>query len=1774
MRKKLTIIIVLIFIILMSTSAFAIEDDSLDIINTEFDNNTLIVGDYIFDLNITNDNSYNLNNFVTATRTAFINVITSDNELYYKDNGHWINLISNEEVSVNEINGNGKVKYYQMEKIKSNSIKNINVVSNNILRIYFNEGVIESEIDEYSNYRIINGNEDKPIRNCIYYSSNNNTEDGYIEITINDQLEENTTYEAVVPFNRNINGIIFHMILKKTFEMSEAKEPVIAVSIDNYDSAKQIGLNNALVNIETEVAPGITRFLSVFNINDIAEDYVIGPVRSARTYFVELSEGFNGGFAHCGGSTDSLNQIVETSLINLDEIYGSGSYFYRDNELSAPHNLFTTINNLKSGMNNKGTINSETKELFKRGSVSGGTEATEAVINYSNNFTTSFKWNEVTQQYERYENNILDKQKDDSKIVTNNVVIAYTDYENGKLKVTGGNIAHIYRNGKLYIGRWEKANSASEIKFFVNDEEFSFENGSIWISFADAINNQQNFDESKAPKFNRVIALSNTEIKLEFDKEIDIDSLDIEIIDKYGHGSDLEVLNAEYVNGSVILETSSQNSGSLYVVIINKVSDLEGNISFNITQSFGGIGIKISDAAQKLINYGIIDADYISENNSLTRAEMIVLLETLLGEDKAAAEFVLSSTFVDVDTDAWYAHYVAYAELMGYIQSGDGCFRPNDYITEDEACLMILTTLEYETNIEISIPDALALGIENNYENERFVRGSVYDMLVDMLNTKRHDSDSFLGVELGYLDKVGMNSVGYISHYERIDNIDYVTLKDLYNSEKRYAVNNMPNEILNQTIISYEIIEDGVIQLNDTISRDINDNFTSVVGIVQRIYGDYFNLEKNLMSIEDYNNLENWISTNIEWYDNVDTKCIYKNGVQIDISEIKNGDFIKIVKNSDEEVVFVNVFDVDKENLNDIETQKLLKAFVMQSDLISDYNSLYFETNNNNEIKFRSSEITYVGGIINEDTVLEKANSPYFFEESIQVDKDISLTIEPGAIIYGNNKTLELFSSILLMEGNQDNNIIINDLSIQTNNKYSELTEINIDYALLDGKSNLKLQGIVSLANSSFSNFSGISIYSDNIEDNILIQNSKFNMINSVEILLNAGTDVNNLISRNIFNDSQLNIEGYYGNKAKLVINNNLFAGRSKIYIGYARPYEVVNIVNNTFDVEEYAIRVDSNTSSDMEINANDNYFNGLNLNDAKLKILDHEDDLNIENTVIIENVLEESAINTPETVIEDIAGRNNDDYLEEYRINDKARVEAVIATDIQTIRVYFDRDVTGPAFVDNKIWNENTNTLIDFVFSYSVDGINFITIPGTVKAYQDSGNDNVLVIRTTDASTFSSTTATTFNDVFKLKLSKDVVKATDSNDTILEFANNDDAPSEVEIDAVMAIDSQTIRVYFDMPVVVNKNFAEIGLEDSDVFGNSTNLTLLNASKYNEDDLIWEFTLSSAMASGEIYFLVADPNITTTNLSDIGEIVTLKDKDETVPLIQHKIEFAGVYYSSESINDIGVIMVDKRTMKVYFPEVMNLTEALDLDNYAINTLESGLLENNTIAQPVLSADSNDENTIVTLHLNDDIEIDTTTTAYLVISSDIDNIDGTKTVKPLLTGLTSLTNATQTGLAIEFAKPNDTADRPLIESVKIDDDRMGLTVKVDKIVALDDSYTLTMNITNDDLLDDEIIFGDESEAQATANFDAVDFNKIFNVNAQLVGETKDILTAVSAERINDGKSFHVSFEKALALSTEGYVTTETDDNTMFIYDRSGVAAGKTSENSSKVIFAVN
>ncbi|HSD12679.1 MAG TPA: DUF3048 domain-containing protein, partial [Patescibacteria group bacterium] len=113
-----------------------------------------------------------------------------------------------------------------------------------------------------------------------------------------------------------------------------------AATIDNLSVARpQAGLTKASLVFEAPVEGGITRFLAVFP-DDVTADR-IGPVRSARPYFLDWASEFDAVYAHVGGSPEALEKIVAYDMRDLNEFF-AGKYFWRDENRDAPHNAYTS----------------------------------------------------------------------------------------------------------------------------------------------------------------------------------------------------------------------------------------------------------------------------------------------------------------------------------------------------------------------------------------------------------------------------------------------------------------------------------------------------------------------------------------------------------------------------------------------------------------------------------------------------------------------------------------------------------------------------------------------------------------------------------------------------------------------------------------------------------------------------------------------------------------------------------------------------------------------------------------------------------------------------------------------------------------------------------------------------------------------------------------------------------------------------------------------------------------------------------------------------------------------------------------------------------------------------------------------------------------------------------------------------------------------------------------------------------------------------------------
>lgn len=262
-----------------------------------------------------------------------------------------------------------------------------------------------------------------------------------------------------------------------------------AVMIDNHVDARPAnGLSEASLVYETEAEGKITRYLAFFDTGKKINK--IGPVRSARPYFINWARGVDSLYVHCGGSPAALARLARGSIDNLNEFYNS-SYFRRSNNRLAPHNIFTSTDKLKNYLSvldkEKGDFESW---KFKEDSQAEEPFDKEITLNFfDEGYNVSWRFNEEGNGYIRYLDGKKHKDAGGSQIRAKNVVIQYasTRVIDRKLRIDLDNIgegtAIICRDGKCLEGAWEKPNKDTRTKYYFKKEgeEVKFNAGTTWV---------------------------------------------------------------------------------------------------------------------------------------------------------------------------------------------------------------------------------------------------------------------------------------------------------------------------------------------------------------------------------------------------------------------------------------------------------------------------------------------------------------------------------------------------------------------------------------------------------------------------------------------------------------------------------------------------------------------------------------------------------------------------------------------------------------------------------------------------------------------------------------------------------------------------------------------------------------------------------------------------------------------------------------------------------------------------------------------------------------------------------------------------------------------------------------------------------------------------------------------------------------------------------------------------------------------------------------------
>ncbi len=263
----------------------------------------------------------------------------------------------------------------------------------------------------------------------------------------------------------------------------------VAVMIDNSVFARPpSALAKAGLVYEAEVEGDATRLMAVFSSDENLSE--IGPVRSARPYFLEWSREFGAPYVHCGGSPEALAILAKGDIVDINEFY-NGGYFWRDDEREAPHNLYTSSRLLDKYLTN---IDADKKEfsswLFKEDmEEKERPEASRITIGYKlPDYVVTWKYDRLSDSYLRYAGGRAHIDRNGDGIVAKDVIVQYVDTRvidamlRLRMDIIGDGRATVCLDGACRDGEWRKEASGERTRFYYEDGgEVQFNAGPIWI---------------------------------------------------------------------------------------------------------------------------------------------------------------------------------------------------------------------------------------------------------------------------------------------------------------------------------------------------------------------------------------------------------------------------------------------------------------------------------------------------------------------------------------------------------------------------------------------------------------------------------------------------------------------------------------------------------------------------------------------------------------------------------------------------------------------------------------------------------------------------------------------------------------------------------------------------------------------------------------------------------------------------------------------------------------------------------------------------------------------------------------------------------------------------------------------------------------------------------------------------------------------------------------------------------------------------------------------
>jgi hypothetical protein len=276
---------------------------------------------------------------------------------------------------------------------------------------------------------------------------------------------------------------------------------VVQFSIDNVESFPQSGLSKADIIYEMPAEGGLTR-LQVLFYGETPD--VVGPLRSARPYFIDLAREYNAVFVHHGGSPAAFDYL-DTGVVDHVSTNTNYNIFWRSDTRNAPHDSMMNFADLWEVIRDRdidvlkeirtftfAPEQTDQNEDDDKDSEDGEEPVVPAAtaITVDNPYTlVEYKYIEESNLYEHYvDGELYIDAENDQTVTASNILIQYVKstvldkYKRLAIDMTAGGKALLFTGGKVVEGTWSREDLDSPT-IFVDAEgnEFVLTRGKTWV---------------------------------------------------------------------------------------------------------------------------------------------------------------------------------------------------------------------------------------------------------------------------------------------------------------------------------------------------------------------------------------------------------------------------------------------------------------------------------------------------------------------------------------------------------------------------------------------------------------------------------------------------------------------------------------------------------------------------------------------------------------------------------------------------------------------------------------------------------------------------------------------------------------------------------------------------------------------------------------------------------------------------------------------------------------------------------------------------------------------------------------------------------------------------------------------------------------------------------------------------------------------------------------------------------------------------------------------